>query len=789
MYAYGRARADRIMHNNEEQGRATNNGYTKTLYRRFVLPLADMIREDLNTRKAGVAKAHVKLLAPLDPDAVAFLAVRGILTTLLNSNERHTGRYIVNSVGRSIYHELLLKLFEHINPALFHALSNDFKSRLSTNERHRMTVFKMKAKENGIEFPEWGVAGVTQVGAYLVNQLECLGMIQSVRKNHRKRQSIDIELTDDVLALIATVKEMVRETMPYHLPCVEAPRDWVAIDEGGYHTDEMRRMQPYAVTSTKGWDKVADQANSVTLRAMNALQRTRWAINRRMLAAIKQAAQHFDMDEIISQAENPAPPVPSWLTPDMKPEQMSEGQTAEFVRWKAQKRDWYTERKLRGGKFVRLQSALRVADMMEEYPAIYFLHFADFRGRLYANSSGVTPQGSDLQRSLLHFADGKPLDSLEAEMWFTVHGANKWGYDKDSLEGRVRWVKERHQLILAFAEDPIANNDWRDADSPLQFLAWCFEYADWHNNPDTFVSHLPVGMDGTCNGLQNFSAMLRDAVGGEATNLLPSDKPNDIYQKVADVTGFLLRQTGPDEHGFRDMWLKHGLNRTLVKRSVMTLPYGSTRFACADFIVEDYLKQGKATEFPKDRYNAAAQYLSHFVWEAISEVVVKAKDAMDWLQAASGQILKDGGNDISWVTPSGFPVVQTYLKTAGSRIRTSLCGNAFLRIGTETDEADKRKHRNGIAPNFVHSMDAAHLQLTTVAAVAEGMSLAMIHDDYGTHAADCGRLSRIIRETFVAMYENNDPLADFATAYGLKDPPEKGNLDLREVLKSTYFFA
>jgi DNA-directed RNA polymerase len=39
---------------------------------------------------------------------------------------------------------------------------------------------------------------------------------------------------------------------------------------------------------------------------------------------------------------------------------------------------------------------------------------------------------------------------------------------------------------------------------------------------EEFVSHLPVAFDGSCNGLQNYSMMLRDEVGGAATNLVPS---------------------------------------------------------------------------------------------------------------------------------------------------------------------------------------------------------------------------------------------------------------------------
>jgi len=66
----------------------------------------------------------------------------------------------------------------------------------------------------------------------------------------------------------------------------------------------------------------------------------------------------------------------------------------------------------------------------------------------------------------------------------------------------------------------------------------------------------------------------------------------------------------------------------------------------------------------------------------------------------------------------------------------------------------------------------------------------MIHDDYGTHAANSQRLYEIIRRQFVAMYDNNDPIADLCLRYScLPKPPAKGTLDIREVLKSDFFFS
>lgn len=801
-YQFGKARMVKTMSGNEEKGRAHNNPYAQAIYRRFVLPLAEIIREDIDAKRAGRRQAHVRLLKPIDAEAAAYIAVRSAMIALLagkgNNAAEGAGRNVVAEVGRSVYHEYVLEHFSEIEPDLFYHLVNDFERRMSHNERHRMTVFKMQARKAGVHFTEWSSGDTQQVGAYLMEQLSKLGMVttKQVTIPHRHKNNIRtkvfVELTEECLDLIDQIKGFAIESTPYFLPCVEPPRDWTSVTDGGFHTKEMRRLMPWMVkTNPSMRDHFRDADMSQEIAAINSLQRVEWRVNRPLLDAVRTIAKHFDMDEIISQAEVPKPHKPEWLTGEMTKDTMDATQLEEFVRWKRSVAEWHTERKVRGTKWGRFYNAMRIAQKFEEYDKLWFVYFEDFRGRKYVQTTGISPQGSDLQKALLEFANGKRLDTEEAVQWFKITGANRWGYDKVSLKDRANWVDERTELLIAFAEDPVAHPEWQEADMPLQFLAWCMEYREWCRSPSTFASHIAVGMDGSCNGLQNFSAMLRDTVGGVATNLIPSSLPNDIYQMVAIVTLQLLSSAEADEHGYRARWLKHGINRTLVKRSVMTLPYGSTRYSCAEFIVQDYLRSGLVPEFEKAEYSRAANYLSHFVWAAIGDVVVKAREAMTWLQQGARQLVAEGYTEIKWITPSGFPAIQTYWEQSVHQIRTKLCGGAILKLNRDTGIADVRRHKNGIAPNVVHSLDAAHLTLTVNAAVAEGIeSFAMIHDDYGTHAADAGKLYRIIRERFVDMYEQHDVLAEFRVAYPqLPDPPAQGTLDIRQVLDSPYFFS
>lgn len=83
------------------------------------------------------------------------------------------------------------------------------------------------------------------------------------------------------------------------------------------------------------------------------------------------------------------------------------------------------------------------------------------------------------------------------------------------------------------------------------------------------------------------------------------------------------------------------------------------------------------------------------------------------------------------------------------------------------------------------------MALCIVDCKAKGISdFAMIHDDYGVHAANAPVLFESIRQTFVRMYEENDPISDFFGNYAdLPPPPKAGELDIQAVLRSPYFFG
>jgi DNA-directed RNA polymerase len=112
---------------------------------------------------------------------------------------------------------------------------------------------------------------------------------------------------------------------------------------------------------------------------------------------------------------------------------------------------------------------------------------------------------------------------------------------------------------------------------------------------------------------------------------------------------------------------------------------------------------------------------------------------------------------------------------------------------------DHRAMEQGIAPNFVHSLDASCLMLTVNRAVDEGVqNFAMVHDSYGVLAADMEQLYVGLRQAFVDIYQN-DVMTDFfkSATSCLSDKeleeipaqPAKGTFQLELVKQSKYFFA
>jgi DNA-directed RNA polymerase len=183
-------------------------------------------------------------------------------------------------------------------------------------------------------------------------------------------------------------------------------------------------------------------------------------------------------------------------------------------------------------------------------------------------------------------------------------------------------------------------------------------------------------------------------------------------------------------------------------------------------------------------------------------------------------ILAHERKGLQWVSPVGLPILHKYTEYETKRVELFLYDKSVpINEATSRDKVDgedvfkymranirtkpsehinKDKAKSAVAPNVIHSMDAAHLMLAVLEARSVGINdFALIHDSFGTHAGNTTPFFRIIRESFVDLYENYDPYTEieYQTRRALNDkakipaPPKKGTLDLNGVIDSLYAFA
>lgn len=791
----------------------------------------------VNNGKCGKRHRAASLAKTLKSEEIAFIVSKTILS---NTMYRIGLTNLSVKIGEAIEDEVRFNtILASMSPKEVQSFKAGMNKRIAFQFKKRYAIQKEKhlADEGKVQlWNKWSQSDKFNVGMKMVELFAIsTSLIHIVKVFVNGNIKYFVELDTDVAKYIEYQDNYLADLMMEHRPMVIPPKPWTNPFDGGYYINLKKPLQLVRM-SAKDCDALYSDVDMPTVyKAVNAIQNTAWHINNRVLEVANAVCSWEHIPEALEMptanpAEPPVRPIEADANKDIQRE------------WRQAMTSYYQEDNKRKAKRILVNCILKLANDFKDDEAIYFPHNLDFRGRIYPVTL-IHPQGNDFMKSMLEFSEGVELGK-DGHTWLAFQGANMWGLDKKPIEERIAWVYENSDMIISIAEKPLDNLQWTEADSPWEFLAFCFEWNDYLKIGESFKSKLAVAFDGSCSGLQHFSAMLRDEVGGEAVNLKPDDHVHDIYGIVAEKVKELLKkdmQEGTDDtieatedgssylkKGTKSLakeWLDHGVSRSVTKRPTMTLCYGASKFGFADQILEDTVYPALAhNPLSFSKPSQASRYMAGLIWDSLKGVVVKAVEAMEWLQTASGLLAKDknieGKNlPTTWITPAGFPVKQKYPKVRVKRLNTVLSGSikifdttsgsteeategSVLRLAfaEPTDEIDSRKQKQGIAPNFVHSMDASHLMLTVCACVDKGVNaFAMIHDSYGVPAGHGSIMFTTVREVFVSTYTENDVLQDLhdhicnlLSPKMLKDLPEvptKGNLDLDCAKESMYAFS
>jgi DNA-directed RNA polymerase len=355
------------------------------------------------------------------------------------------------------------------------------------------------------------------------------------------------------------------------------------------------------------------------------------------------------------------------------------------------------------------------------------------------------------------------------------------------------------------------------------------------------------------NGSQHLAALTRDETIAPYVNLTPSELPGDLYTFVADhvwgevsedlqkinhlrlikLKGVItnntdlqnqLQQAKPSTDYRREVsnklyeFKKKNIDalkeaspvfwvavkdvkerRKVVKRGIMTLPYGGSAYGLGTQVIDDAKKHGIQRLYTMDR--SWGVYMGRLIFFTCQKYIHKSMKLLSLFEAA-GKVAEKEERFLSWTVPyTNFPVVQHYTECnvkrvyvqygppKGERTSTGYYENTLqLQVCFKEDQRNsKRKQAQGCAPNAIHSLDAAHLIMTVDACSDKSVHVTTVHDSFGTLLADMDILFEEVRTQFVTLH--SEKILETLIKELDKSEIEYGTLDINLVKQSEYAFA
>ena len=665
---------------------------------------------------------------------------------------------IAQAIGQALEAECQMRYYEKTAPGLFTVLKENYWHQAKGTEYKRKSMQVLFNKSEVDPWIPWNLQLRVKTGTWFLDCFcESSGWFEKLNIRIGKKTELYLKTTpafDEHKAEIVRITELFS---PISWPMLIEPRDWSQLHDGGYYLNDItkchemvRRGVPLPIQGEK------------TYQFLNLIQKVKYCLNDFTVEVAEELEEReITVGKFRPVLHHPEPPKPFDI--DTNKEARKEWKKTAAIAKNKNANEWRTSCRTR----------MTMNCVREFKGKDYFIPWSfDYRGRAYPIPSFLTPQDTDFGKSLIRFSDEAPITD-EGKKWLAFQVATTVGLDKATLDERLMWPKliENKARIIRVATDPINNiGDWEKADEPWQFLAACEEYYAVVIAETRTTTGLPVATDATCSGLQILAGLARDKSTASLVNVIPSDKPQDAYQVIADKSLHNIPER------LRPYW-----DRKKTKRCVMTIPYNAKPFSNRQYIRDAF------NDIDIDVENEELTQIVHAVRQAMEEVVPGPMKVMRWIETEVANAIKRGTDQLVWVTPSGFRVTQRLMKMNIKVLDLKLLGRVQIRVADGEKGVDLQHHKNATAPNLIHSLDASLLH---IAATQFHAPISLIHDSVLCRATDMNLLSHLVRDTYMHLFAEHDFLTDFAQAIGAEsEPPIIGDLQPSSVIESLYFFC
>ncbi|PWA01722.1 hypothetical protein BB558_002162 [Smittium angustum] len=622
-----------------------------------------------NDKERSFYSPFIKLLEPEKIAIITIMEVSRLITSRVIKGESEKAPHnsvlttkLVNQIGKTIqseYHQMSLKKKENS-----HLLARDVEiQKMSTNGRlFNITVRKAQAKvERELGSSNWvskwptiveiklgslflamllEVAKInvttldTSTNSYVTQQMPAFTHSYWIKGGYRH----GIIGAHHEFSSMISKEPMSQLLNTRFLPMIVPPKPWLNYKSGGYLTFESYCMRTKANVEQLRYLQHASELDRLdkVLSGLDVLGLTKWAINKPIFDVVL---------EVWNSGKELAgiPPAFVSTTEPPKPVDYDTNPKAKYD-WDLKKK--YHLRNLSNNHSRRcdVNYKVSIAQAFLNQP-LYFPHNLDFRGRAYPIPPHFNNLGNDLCRGLLRFYDAKPLGE-KGLYWLRIQLANSFGYDKFSHTERINFTFDNWDEIVDSAKNPLKGKGWwLKSEDPWQTLAACIDLVNAieSGDPKNYMSSLHVHQDGTCNGLQHYAALGRDYEGAKQVNLVPSERPQDVYSAILRI---VEKEVENDfNQGVREATMLRGyLKRKIIKQTVMTNVYGVTIIGAREQI-EARLREIENPETGKPLYEISdlrplSLYLARKVFLSLGQMFETARKIQDWLNEAATRIAK-----------------------------------------------------------------------------------------------------------------------------------------------------
>jgi DNA-directed RNA polymerase len=724
-------------------------------------------------------------------------------------------------IGRRIELEIWASGLKGFNKAFSVSLETEV-SKTGNPLHYKIFEAKRRAEKEGYKVPEWQDDHRALVAQHVLNAvLEATDLFEIYDGGTPKKTRRVIGLTEFSRDALHQKLFDASWTEPALGPMITPPKPWVSVDTGCYLDVALAKSVPLVRKASYRQNKQIENDFKLYalegrvppyVEALNAIQATPLRINQYVVDAVEWA---WDNTKVFGKF----PTKRAQVIPEVKFDEYESLSPQERYDLRVMRRTAHTANRGVDVDITVMNQDLATAREMSDYSEFWIPWNFCFRSRMYPISH-FNYHRDDHIRSMIELGRGKPLGP-DGSGWLAVHLANSGDFEKISkrpLIERAEWTEKNQDMIMQCGTDFKSSFDiWSKADKPFAFLAACQAYVGFLTEGEDYVCHIAPNLDGSNSGIQHFSAMLLSRDDGALVNLVKTDTIADVYQIVAnEVKSSLLSN---EEDPLAKKWLSFGVDRKTVKRNCMSYGYSSGQYGMADQLFEDLMKtldterrNGLRNEHPfgsQSSQEKHCKYLARLSFESIEKVVTSVKDGMKFIQSASSALAHEGKH-LSWRTPIGFPVFQNYTGWLQLKIRPYLYDREMkvkkrvtvtLRAKDTPDrKVSKRKSRSSCSANLIHSFDSSHMGSTILQMLDHGVKdFMVIHDSFATSCDKTWDLYHHVRDTFVDQYAHHCVLTEFRRQVQeqLDNPdterllpvPQKGTLDLTEVLESEFCFS